>query len=376
MSIDSGKAVTLSAVTAASTDARFAAGPGRMAVNLGARLCDEGSDRQVAFLLCHPNADFSRHCLLPHLARHGVAAFGMATRYINNDLDLLMERCVQDMGRGVAFLREQGYEKVVLIGHSGGASLSCFYQAEAETPTVTTMPDGDPFEMGALDRADGLILLAAHPSRAQALTSWLDPAIVDEGDPARRDPALDLFTDRPVPYDRAWLATFRAAQVARNRRISDHALAVLDDLRRRPDGPDDAILTVHGTSADPRFIDPTLDPNGRQARSVAQVARLNETHLSMGRLSTLRSWLSQWSLDHSRADGPACLGRTKAPAALIEFEKDDIVFPSYIRSYAEARPDGVHTEMMPGATHFLTGQTEVQDRLARRVVELARSQCA
>lgn len=370
MALVSGKAVMLVANSVTSTDTRR--GGNSFPLFLNARLCDEGCDKRVAFVLCHPAGNFTTHYLLPLLQRNGAAALGMATRYINNELELTMERCIQDLGRGVEFLRDQGYEKVVLIGNSGGGALSCFYQAEAESPTVSNFPDGEPIEIGLLSKADAIVLLAPHPSRAQALTEWLDPAIIDESAPDLRDPWYDLFADRPIPYDREWVRLFRDAQAARNRRISQNALTVLAALRGREEGPSDRILLVHGTGADPRFIDVTLDPNGRKARSLELTRRLNEAHLSMGRLSTMRTWLSQWSIDHSRANGPACLARTSVPVLCIEFEKDEIVYPSYMRSYAQARTDGFTAEVLPGATHFMSGLPELQDRLARRLVAWGR----
>lgn len=370
MAIVSGKAVTLIATSAASTDTRR--GGEAFPVFLNARLCDEGCDKRVAFILCHPAGNFTTHYLLPHLQRNGAAALGMATRYINSELELTMERCIEDLGRGVDFLRDQGYEKVILIGNSGGGSLSCLYQSEAENTTITSFPDGEQIEIGALGKADAIALVAPHPSRAHALTEWLDPAIIDEADPQMRDPALDLFVPRPVPFDREWIHAFRDAQVARNRRISQNALAKLAELRSRPDGPRDQLLLVHGTGADPRFVDLTLDPNGRKARSLELTRRLNDAHLSMGRLSTMRTWLSQWSIDHSRANGPACLARTSVPVLCIEFENDEIVYPSYLRSYAQARTDGFTSEVLPGATHFMSGLNELQDQLAHRLVAWAR----
>jgi pimeloyl-ACP methyl ester carboxylesterase len=366
----SGKAVTLVSDPTTSTDTRR--GGNAFPLFLNARLCDEGCDKRVAFILCHPAGNFTTHYLLPHLQRNGGAALGMATRYINNELELTMERCIQDLGRGIDFLRDQGFERIVLIGNSGGGSLSCFYQAEAENPTVSSFPDGEPVEIGVLGKADAIALLAPHPSRAQALTEWLDPAIIDESNPQLRDPGLDLFAHHSIPYDREWVRIYRDAQVARNRRISQNALATLAALRGRAEGPSDQILLVHGTGADPRFIDLTLDPNGRKARSVELTRRLNEAHLSMGRLSTMRTWLSQWSIDHSRANGPACLARTSVPVLCVEFEKDEIVYPSYLRSYASARTDGFTTEVLPGGTHFMNGLPELQDQLARRLVAWAR----
>lgn len=365
-----GKAVTLVADAATSTDVRR--GGNAFPLYLNARLCDEGCDKRVAFILCHPAGNFTTHYLLPHLQRNGGAALGMATRFINNELELTMERCIQDLGRGVEFLRDQGYEKIILIGNSGGGSLSCFYQSEAENPTVSSLPHGELIDIGVLSKADAIVLLAPHPSRAQALTEWLDPAIIDECNPQLRDPKLDLFVQRPLPYDREWIRGFRDAQVARNRRISQHALATIAVLRSRSEGPSDHILTVHGTGADPRFLDLTLDPNGRTVRSLELAKQLNDAHLSMGRLSTMTTWLSQWSIDHSRANGPACLARTSAPVLCIEFEKDEIVYPSYVKSYVEARTGNLTSEVLPGATHFMIGLPELQDRLARRLLAWAR----
>ncbi|MFB0610658.1 alpha/beta fold hydrolase [Aurantiacibacter poecillastricola] len=372
MSKISGKAVVIDAQPTATGDARR--GGGVFPVLLNGRLCDENCDKRVAFLLCHPAGNFTTHYLLPHLEERGIAAMGMATRYINNELELTMEVCVQDLGRGVQFLRDSGYEKVILIGNSGGGALSCLYQAEAEAPFITTFPDGDPLDIGRLVPVDGLVLLSPHPGRAQALTEWLDPAVIDEGEPHLRDPDLDLFADRPLPFDRQWIAEFRRAQLQRNRRLSDYALTTLKALRAQQDGPLDQVMTVHGTGADPRFVDLTLDPNGRKPRPIETVRRLNNSHLSMGRLSTLRTWLSQWSVDHSRADGPDCFARTRIPALLIEHGNDEIVFPSYLRRYKHARQD-VEVETLEGATHFMIGQDAIKDRLAGRLVRWARELC-
>ena len=88
-----------------------------------------------------------------------------------------------------------GYEKVVLAGWSGGGSLALFYQSQAERPTVTHTPAGDPCHIvdAGLLPADGFIFQAAHVSRAVVLADWIDPSVLDENDPDRRDPDLDLY---------------------------------------------------------------------------------------------------------------------------------------------------------------------------------------
>ena len=96
---------------------------------------------------------------------------GLNSRYVGNDTVLLMERAIQDLGAGVKFLRAAGYERVVLIGNSGGAALASFYQAQAEQLTAHEFPDGDPTHLHAddLPPVDGIALCAAHEGRSKLL---------------------------------------------------------------------------------------------------------------------------------------------------------------------------------------------------------------
>jgi len=71
------------------------------------------------------------------------------------------------------------------------------------------------------------------------MTEWLDPAVLDESDLTKRDRELDLFdphNPNQPPYTREYLSRFRAAQVARNRRITAWVKKELDELRQRNDG--------------------------------------------------------------------------------------------------------------------------------------------
>jgi len=52
-----------------------------------------------------------------------------------------MEKVAVDLGACISDAKQRlGYRKVVLAGWSGGGSLSCFYQAQAEKPTVSCTP--------------------------------------------------------------------------------------------------------------------------------------------------------------------------------------------------------------------------------------------
>src|SRR5687767_15901318 len=167
------------------------------------------------------------------LAKAGVDVLCAGSRFAKNDTPLIMEKVVLDLGAYIRHAKEKwGYEKVVLCGWSGGGSLALFYQAQAEKPTVEHTPAGDPVELKGLVAADAMIFQAAHLSRARMLSEWIDPSVLDEHDPDRRDLELDIYhpkcPNRP-PYSAAFIRRFREAQLSRMRRKTEW---VKETLRR------------------------------------------------------------------------------------------------------------------------------------------------
>ncbi len=208
-----------------------------------------------------------------------------------------MERAIQDLGAGIRFLRQRGYQRIVLCGNSGGGSLAAFYQAEAEGITVATTPDGGAFDLRPeqVSPVDGMAMLAAHPGRAATMVEWIDPSVIDERDMHATDAALDMYDPaNGPPYDPEWLGHYRAAQRLRNDRITDWVLARLAALDGDPDQDliKDEPFIVYRTVADPRFLDLALDPSDRP---VARNRRMNYGPTNRARFATLRSFLSQWS---------------------------------------------------------------------------------
>ncbi len=333
---------------------------------------------RAACLIMHPTSNFMGHYLLGPLAERGIAAVGLNTRYVGNDTVLLMERAIQDVGAGVAWLRKQGFDKVVLIGNSGGGSLMSFYQAEAEDISITHTPAGDPIDLKREDlpKADALVLAAAHLGRSRLMDMWNDPSVIDEGDPLAADPALDLFNSaNGPPFKPDFLARFRAAQKERNARIERRVRARLGYLRGLAGGPRDEGFIIYRTLAEPRCIDPSLDRNDRPPGVTiwGDPRTLNYGVNSMGRYTSLTAYLSQWS-QSSRADGPRSLARTKLPVLLLEYTADASVFPSDNEAWAEAARHRVTRGKIKGGTHYLAGQpqlvTEVADRIAAFVGKL------
>ncbi len=319
----------------------------------------------TAIVFMHPVGGGEYLPMTVALAKAGYPVIYCQSRYPNNDSALIMEKVALDLGHCIAHAkREFGYDRVVLAGWSGGGSLSLFYQSQAEQPSITHTPAGDPVDLTIQDfiAADGIMLLAAHVSRAHTLTEWIDASILDEADPERRDPELDLYhpgNPNQPPYSEAFVQRYRAAQIARNRRITARVKHKLAELKASGRAHDEFAFVVHGTMADPRWLDPAIDPNDRRPNwcYLGDPRVVNNGPVGLARFCTLRSWLSQWSYDDSNADGVACAGRISVPALVIGNSADDACTPSHTHRLFDAiGHDDKELHEIDGATHYYLGQ--------------------
>ncbi|MGE0798035.1 MAG: alpha/beta hydrolase [Lautropia sp.] len=317
---------------------------------------------RTAAIVMHPASNFMGHYLLEPLAAAGITALGLNSRYVNNDTQLIMERVIQDLGAGVRHLRQLGYQKILLIGNSGGAAICAFYQAQAENLTVFETVAGDPIDMTPADLppADGIVLTAAHPGRSRLFAEWLDPSVIDERDAFAADPALDMFNpDNGPPFDRGWLARYRAAQLERNARLERWARAELARVRALPHGISDFSFLIYRTGADPRHLDPTIDPNDRPPGTIwGNPRQLNYGANNIGRYTTLTAYLSQWSAS-TRADGPTNLALTSVPVLAIEHSADASVVPAMNELWVAPAGARLTRHPLKGGTHYLAGQPQL-----------------
>lgn len=338
--------------------------------------------KRIAAIVMHPTSNFMGHYLIAPLAARGIACMGLNSRYVGSDTLLLMERVIQDLGAGVQYLRAQGYEKIVLIGNSGGAALSAFYQAQAEHLAIDTMVDGDPAGLSPQDLppVQGLALCAAHEGRSFLMRHWIDPSLPDEREPLARDAALDMYDPRNgPPFGDAFLQRFRAAQRVRYEALDAWVRARLAQVRaqQEPGSARDEVFVVHRTHADPRFLDLSLDANDRVVGSVwgagaAGARSVNYAASQMGRVTSLTAWLSQWS-PASRADGPANLARTSAPVLLCTYTADQSTFPSTRDAWLAAGGARLRNVDIAGGNHYLAGQPHLVEQVADAMAEWMRA---
>jgi pimeloyl-ACP methyl ester carboxylesterase len=270
----------------------------------------------TAFIATHYNVDFAEHYLAEPLAHRGFGFLGWNTRYRGNEGYFVLDHALADIALGVHWLREQGVERIVLLGNSGGGSLMAAYQAQTERD-------------GRLLPGDLYVSLAAHPGRPQVLTAWMDASVIDESDPTKTDPRLDIFNpEHGPPYDAEFVGRYRAAQTARNRRITTWAKQELERLRAA--GLRDRVFTVQRTWADPRMVDPSLDPSERPTPAcyLGDPVRANRGVFGIGIMNTIRTWLEMWSLDDSRCGAAEHLAKITLPALVVQAKMDTGVFPS------------------------------------------------
>lgn len=339
-------------------------------VALEAHLLKPEQPSDTVVIMMHPIGGGAWLPMPAALARAGVHVIYCNSRYRGNDSALIMEKCAIDLGAAVRDAKERlGYSRVILGGWSGGGALSLFYQAEAENPSVTHTPAGDPIDLKAANfiPADGMALLAAHLSRNLTLTEWIDPSITDEDRPFDRDPELNIYdpaNPNQAPYSEAFITRYREAQIARNRRITAWVKQQLAELKAQGLDNHERGFVVHGTMADPRFMDETLEPSDRRPRwcMLGDPEVVNDGPVGLARFSTLRSWLSQWAYDESNADGLRCAARISVPLLVIENSADDACTPSHAaRLMAAAKQVPQTHHVVKDGTHYYTGQ---QDKAA------------
>lgn len=342
------------------------------AINLeGILIRPKGRKSKTLFIFMHPASTLQLLPVPQEAARLGAHVLCAGSRYARNDTAGILEKVLLDLG---AYIRHAktvwGYEKIVLVGWSGGGSLSLFYQSQAENPTITHTPAGDAVDIvgAGLIPADAVVFQAAHISRGQLLLDIIDPSIKDELNPDDRDPKLDIYDpanpNRP-PYTEDFISTYREAQLVRMRRITSTVKATLAELKARGTGEVERGFITHRTLADPRFLDPKLDPNDRKPGwcYLGNPETVNTGPVGLARFSTLRSWLSQWSIDDSNGDGIAAAKRISVPLLVIENTADDAVpQPHAKRIFDVAAMRDKRFETIEGATHYYAGQPKLLEK--------------
>jgi len=346
---------------------------------------------RTAVIMAHPRADFSTHYSIPFWVAAGFAALGFNTRYLNNDAMMIHENLLLDLAAGIRYLREEeGFEKIVMLGNSGGGSLFAYYDSQARTlagSRVTAPPGGGPPDLNKFDlpTADGYIALAAHPGQGMVLMSCLDAAVVDESDPIASDPALDMYDEHngfkapPAEsrYATDFVERYRTAQVARCARIDAIARRYIAEAghgrsaMRAPDFAQSSAdhrnyvarramapkyIVVYRTQANLNYLDLSIDPSERAVGSIISPRPdlANYSPFGLGRIVTPDAWLSTWSGLSSYAKMASNLTKVDVPTLVVGANGDQDIFISDVHGeFAASGASDKSVAFIEGANHFM-----------------------
>jgi pimeloyl-ACP methyl ester carboxylesterase len=322
-------------------------------------LYSKGKPRSVACLM-HPRENFGAHYLVPGLLECGMAVWTQSARSVGNDLRLEHEQAVIDAAAGIDFLRQRGFEKIVLMGNSGGSGVYSYYIQQsslAPSQRLAKSAVGKPtgFDEVNMPSVDGMIYLAPHPGQGRLLMGCIDPSVLDEGDALSVDPALDPFNPDhgyvaepgKSRYAPEFIARYRNAQRVRVERLDGIARGLIErrqSARRQvKEGATERalrlraahtpIITVWRTDADLRCLDLCIDPSDRAPGSIwgNDLLVSNYGAVGFGRLCSPESWLSTWSGISSQAALEKTAPSVTVPTLLVEYTADQTTFPLQIQ---------------------------------------------
>ena len=358
---------------------------------------DSGPAPHVAVLLMHRTANFLSHIGARELSRRGFLVLAMNPRSDNNEAAVKWEENALDVRSGVEFLRRQtGITKVLLLGHSGGGPAMTFYQAVAEKgPSYCQGPNkltqcGD--NLAKLPKADGMILVDAHPGNSVNGIRSLNPALVDDGDPRQIRADLDPFNPRngynangASSYSAEFKQRYFKAQAERMTRLIASALQKMQQMQRdgSPYPDDDVFLVVRGEGARLMELDPSIHHSTSKPQkllrndgsivtqiveSVRPVGRITPTQNASfnggTRLLTVRSFLSANAIRATDSmDGiDWCSSNNSTPCALQHISVPVLI--TAMGGHYFIRDNEIHYEMaagkdkdfvvIEGATHGIT----------------------
>src|SRR3984893_572764 len=325
----------------------------------GAATCGvlyRGASTKTVVCLMHPRENFTFHYLIPGLLRAGASVWAQAARSVGNDLRLEHELALHDVAAGLRYLREAGFERIVLLGNSGGAGLYSFYIQQSTLlaqERIAKTPGGRPTHLASatMPAVDGMVYLAPHPGQGRLLMGCIDPSVTDELDPLSIDDTLNPFNPEngyardpgATRYSADFVSRYRDAQrdrVARLDRVARQLIQVRQDARQavknklatrrqKLEASHTPIITVWRTDADLRCLDRSLDPSERKPGSLWSpnpvVSHFGS--VGFGRVCSPESWLSTWSGLSSNAALEATAPAVTVPALLVEFTGDQTTFP-------------------------------------------------
>ena len=211
-----------------------------------------GEKSHIGIFVMHSGADYTSFSACTELSKRGYTVFCVRNGGGN------LNRILLDAKASVEYLRKvPGIQKVILFGHSGGATLMTAYQDIAENG-VKICQDSEkiskcPDNLAGMPAADGVVLADSNWGNAVMTLFSIDPAVMSEDTGNKINPDLDLFNPKNgynpkgSDYSQEFIKKFQSAVAKRNNDLIHYAqsrLAAIDAGQGRY--ADDEPLVIPG----------------------------------------------------------------------------------------------------------------------------------
>lgn len=290
-----------------------------------------GPKSRIGLFVMHADGDYLEFSACTELSKRGYAVLcaNNTTSKSFNFNDGILDDVLLQTKAGVAFLRKTaGIDKVVLFGHSGGATIMTAYQAIAEKGLPFCQDSGKihkcPDKLAGMPAADGVVLADANWGQAEMVLLSIDPSVTDEASGMTSNPALDVKNPkngyRPdgASYSAEFIRKFQAAEGRRANKLlktAQERLTAIEAGKGRY--ADDEVFIVPGAflagnklfPEDPRLLSrsrkawPLLRGDGSVSNEIIHSVRVPETppmqlsSFKFGALkTTVRNYLSSYAI--------------------------------------------------------------------------------
>jgi hypothetical protein len=221
-----------------------------------------GPKSQIAVFAMHSAGDYLTHSSCTQLSKRGYRVLCANNSNSKSGLfnDGNLDKVLLQVKAAIVYLRKYpGVKKVVLWGHSGGATIMTAYQDIAENGVKVCQDAAKihkcPDSLAGMPAADGVVLGDANWGLAPITVIGMDPAVIDGDSGMKLNPDLDMFNPRngfkPTgsTYSQNFIHRFQVAEGKRNNaliKLAQQRLAAIETGKGRYS--DDEPFIIAGAS--------------------------------------------------------------------------------------------------------------------------------
>ena len=194
-----------------------------------------GEKAHLAILVMHSDGNYMTHSACTEMSKRGYRVF-----CVNRNGAGTLDQVIANLRQAMTYLKKvDGVQKIVLLGHSGGATLMTSYQMIAEKGVVSCQGPEKlhkcPNTFAGMPAADGVMLIDSNWGNAEMSLFSVDPAVMEQDNGQKINPDLDLFNPKNgfnakgnSDYSAEFIKKWQTAVGKREQALTQEALNGLD----------------------------------------------------------------------------------------------------------------------------------------------------